>query len=394
MTTASTPAPAPGVRRLFVHPVFLVVIFSHFIVDTLNSQIGMALAWLSPRLNLTNSDIGLIATLYSLVGALAQPVFGWLSDRYGSGWSVAGGVLWMGFFFLLAVFAPGWWAVGWMVVGALGSALFHPAGTMRATQVGRVTLAGQGATAASVFFLFGQAGLSLGPGLGGMALDAFGLHGLLAPVSLALLIGAAGVWALRPLMHAPRVAPASADGARTPPAVGAFVLVLAVSGLRIWAQSATTTFVPKFFHDQQVEASVYGWLVALFMGGTAWGGVWGGSWADRHSPRAMIAVTLALSSVPFAVFPLLSLGMAFPVALVMGLLNGASHSVLVTLAQNALPNRAGLASGLILGASFAVGALGVYLSGMLADAWGLPLALQTNAALSLIAAGLSLRLRR
>lgn len=380
-------------RRLLAHPVFLTVLLSHFIVDTLNSQTGMVLAWLSPRLNLTNSDIGLIATLYSMVGALLQPVFGWLSDRYGSGCGVAGGVLWMSVFFMLAVFAPGLWAVAWMVVGALGSAVFHPAGTMRATHIGRTVLMSQGATAASLFFLFGQAGLSLGPGLGGMALDAFGLAGLLAPASLAGVIGLAGVWVLRPLTQAYKPNPATQPSDSAAPAVGLFLLTLAVSGLRIWAQSATTTFVPKFFHDQQVDASVYGWVVALFMGGTALGGVLGGWWADRHSPRAMIALTLALSSVPFGVFPLLPLLAAFPMALVMGLLNGASHSVLVTVAQRALPNRAGLASGLILGASFAVGAAGVYFSGVLADSWGLTLALQVNAVLSLTAAALSLRLK-
>lgn len=383
-------------RRLLAHPVFLTVLLSHFIVDTLNSQTGMVLAWLSPRLNLTNSDIGLIATLYSMVGALMQPVFGWLSDRYDSGWGVAGGVLWMSAFFMLAVFAPGLWAVVWMVMGALGSAAFHPAGTMRATHIGRTVLAGpggQGATAASLFFLFGQAGLSLGPGLGGMALDAFGLYGLLAPVSLAAVIGLAGLWVLRPLVHRPQPVTRAPLAMPATPAVSAFVLVLVVSGLRIWAQSATTTFVPKFFHDQNVEAGVYGWLVALFMGGTAVSGVLGGWWADRHNPRTLIAVSLTLSSVPFVVFPLLSVGWAFPVALVMGVLNGASHSVLVTLAQHALPNRAGLASGLVLGASFAVGAVGVYLSGVMADTWGLTLALQANAALSLLAAALSLRLK-
>ncbi len=379
--------------KLLVHPIFVVVLLSHFMVDVLNSQTGMVLAWLSPRLNLTNSDIGLIATLYSMMGALLQPVFGWLSDRYGSGWSVAGGVLWMSAFFLLAVFAPGLWAVVWMVVGALGSAVFHPAGTMRATHIGRAVLAGPGATAASLFFLSGQAGLSLGPGLGGMALTAFGLHGLLAPIGLAAVVGLAGLWILQPLTQRHQPVTRTPLGAQTAPAVGAFVLVLAVSGLRIWAQSATTTFVPKFFHDQNVTASVYGWLVALFMGGTALSGVLGGWWADRHSPRTLIVASLALSSVPFVVFPLLSVGWAFPVALVMGVLNGASHSVLVTLAQHALPNRAGLASGLVLGASFAVGAAGVYLSGVMADTWGLTLALQANAALSLAAAALSLRLK-
>jgi FSR family fosmidomycin resistance protein-like MFS transporter len=79
----------------------------------------------------------------------------------------------------------------------------------------------------------------------------------------------------------------------------------------------------------------------------------------------------------------------YALAFVAGAFNGGPHSILVTMAQKTLPNRAGLASGLSLGIQFAIGALGVYLTGLLADAAGLTFALQANAALALVCTMLS-----
>jgi FSR family fosmidomycin resistance protein-like MFS transporter len=157
--------------RLFRQPAFLAVALSHFSVDILNGQVGVLLAVLSVPLRLNNASIGLIATTYTVVGSLSQPVFGWLSDRYGSRWTTAGGVLWMAVCFSLVALAPGYWAILFLIIGALGSAAFHPPGANSATQVGHVHMAGRAATAASLFFLFGQGGLSLGPAIGVDHLD-------------------------------------------------------------------------------------------------------------------------------------------------------------------------------------------------------------------------------
>ncbi|HLC33598.1 MAG TPA: hypothetical protein VJJ70_01180, partial [Anaerolineales bacterium] len=68
--------------------------------------------------------------------------------------------------------------------------------------------------------------------------------------------------------------------------------------------------------------------------------------------------------------------------------------VLVTMAQRALPGRAGFAAGLTLGVMFAAGSLGAYLSGLGADRLGLAQVLQANALISVAAAAVVLALRR
>lgn len=381
--------------RLLKHPLFLAVSLSHFFVDILNSQTGILLAVLSVPLGLTNAAIGLIATLYSVCGALAQPAFGWLSDRYGERWAVAGGVLWMAAFFSLVAVAPGYWALAALVLGALGSAAVHPAGAMKATQVGRLHMAGQAATAASLFFLLGQGGLSLGPALGGFIQDHLGRAGLLVLTGFSIPIGLFAAYQLRAAMAGhQRMRPSEAreEGSSASPHISMFFVVMLVAGLRVWAQMALTTFAPKYYHDLGVSATIYGGIVALFMGGSAIGGVLGAMIADRWGRRRTIIVTLALSAAPLYLFPLAGDRWIFLVSIAAGFLNGAPHSILVTMAQRSLPGRAGLASGIILGFMFTAGALGAYLSGLAADQLGLALVLQANGALALAAAVLSIGL--
>jgi FSR family fosmidomycin resistance protein-like MFS transporter len=171
-----------------------------------------------------------------------------------------------------------------------------------------------------------------------------------------------------------------------------FVVVLLISGLRIWAQSAITTFAPKFYLELHLPASESGGIVAIYMAGTALGGVLGSSLADRWSYQRTVAASLALSILPFWLFPTARGPAAYALAALAGIFNGGPHSILVTMAQRALPGRAGFASGLILGLTFALGALGTLLTGWFADQTGLPLALQLNAAISLAAMLLSLLL--
>ncbi|MBI3241205.1 MAG: MFS transporter [Chloroflexi bacterium] len=380
--------------RLLRHPLFLAVALGHFTVDVLNGQTGVLLAVLSTPLGLSNQNLGLIATIYAIFGALSQPLFGWFSDRTGGRWTMAGGVLAMAVCFSLVALAPGWWAIVFLVIGALGSAAFHPTGANKATQVGYVHMAGQAATAASLFFLFGQGGLSLGPALGGFILDHFERSGLLLITLPSILISF--LVAYQPRNMTPRPAtPASHSPAGATLSRSSFIqlgVIMLVAGLHTWGQNATTTFAPKLFHDLGMSPTIYGVIIALFMGGSAVGGVLGGILADRWGRHQTITLALGLSVFSFYVLPVVSGAWLYLASFVAGFLNGAPHSTVVAMAQRVLPGRGGLASGVILGFMFTSGALGTALSGAVADRIGLTQALQGNALIMLIAMAISLAL--
>ncbi len=367
---------------LFRSASFRVAALAHFAVDLLNSQRPVLLAVLSVPLGLTNAMIGLISMLYTFGASLSQPLFGWLSDRIGTRWIGAGGVLWMAGLFSLAMITPGAGSLVFLIMAALGSAAFHPAGAVEAAEAGRLHFAGQETTAASIFFLFGQAGYSIGPALGGPLIDRWGPPGLLVLVPFMLPIG---LFTGRRFTPTHAVKPAQAGSALRAAAGWGIFLPLAIqAALRSWAQTNVITFLPKYYSDLGYSPSAYGVLAALFMAGSATGGVAGGWLADRIDKRQIMLWTMVLGAAPLALIPALgATAWAYLLAPLAGALTGASHSISVVLAQRALPGRVGAASGLVLGFTFATGSVGTLLSGVQADLAGFDAVFWTTAAISL-----------
>ncbi|MEZ0395941.1 MAG: MFS transporter [Anaerolineales bacterium] len=372
---------------LLLDALFNAVACGHLIVDVLNGQRTVLFTYWSQEHGLSNAALAVISTVYVWVASLSQPVFGWISDRFGKARLLAaGGILWMTALFAAALFLPVEAAILCLVLGSLGSAAFHPVGTMQATLRGKSLLAGRETTSTSWFFVFGQFGYFIGPILGGMLLQAFGPPGVALLAIPALLIGLNALWRLRHAILLPR--PAPTDTARRPAGSRVFLIALAlVASLQAWAQQNMITFIPKHLSDLGQSASVYGILSGLFMGGSALGNVLGGALADRFGRRQVAAAMLALASLPIAAISRVgwswSLYLLIPLA---GLLTGAVHSIIVVLAQNAIGGGMALASGLTLGFMFSAGALGTLLSGPLADRWGFPPVFQMTAALVLVAA--------
>ncbi|MBL8094274.1 MAG: MFS transporter [Anaerolineales bacterium] len=374
----------------FRRPAFLAVLLGHFAVDLLNSQTGVLLATLSGPLALTNADIGLTATLFGLSGAAAQPVFGWLSDRRPGRWAAAGAVIGMAGMFALFLGTPGRFALLFLILASICSAAFHPAGADLGARGGGAGPAMAGL--ASLFFLFGQIGLSIGPALSGYLIEHWGWMALYGPVIVVALVGVAGLTMI-PSSRALAARPVTRTAAPPGPIVWrALLLAVLIGGLRVWAQTTVGNLGPKYFHDLGLSPSTYGAIVGVFMLGIALGGILGGWLADRIGGRAMTIATLALSVPALFWLPVVTGPAIYAVALLAGVLNGGPHSLLVVIAQRAMPGRGSLASGLALGSMFAISSSGVWLSGLVADQVGLGFAVQAGAGLDAAAALLALAL--
>jgi FSR family fosmidomycin resistance protein-like MFS transporter len=170
----------------------------------------------------------------------------------------------------------------------------------------------------------------------------------------------------------------------------AFVVLVAV---RSSMQAVNQFLLPKLFEDRGWEAATYGLLAGVFMATAAVGNVIIGKLADRFGMRLVASLSL-LASVPLGLLYLTSplLPVVFVACGLTGLFVGGQHSILVVHAQQLLPVRRGLAAGLILGFTFATGALGTWLSGIVADIVSLQLVMQGIIWLGVPAALLSLML--
>lgn len=377
---------------IILNALFLAVALGHMAVDMLNGQRAVLFTYLSGPLGLTNADLGLLGTLYVLVASILQLLFGYLTDRIGPRWLIAGGVLWIGAFYSIGVLTPGPMGLTLMILAGIGSAAVHPAGTMQATLVGREKYAGRETIAAAFFFLFGQIGLFLGPLLSGVILETYGQIGLLILTVFCLPISLYAIWALRNTRPNPKTEAREKSSNNEGAKQSALVLLAfgLLAAFQAWAQSNISTFLPKYLSDLGQDPSQYGFLSALFMGGSAIGNVVGGNLADRYGKRRVAAIALVLGSIPLAFIAVIGwsplLYVLIPLA---GALTGPVHSIIVVLAQRIIPGGMAWASGLILAFIFSSGAVGVFISGYMADWWGFPVLFLFTTGLILVSAVLS-----
>lgn len=359
---------------VFRNRLFLAVASGHFVVDVLNSVGPVLLAVLAVPLQLSYGQIGLALTLYTMVGALSQPLFGWLADRFrGRPVFLAGlGALWMVLCLSVMAFQSSWALIlPFFLLASLGSGLFHPIGTSTAGAVNRA----RAGSATSLFFFSGQLGLAIGPTLGGRLFGIGGSIGILPLCALALI--PAGLMLLAPAL--PAAPPATRKSAQGALEAGGLLIAafIALVAIRSSIQAAYTAFLPTLFAERGWDSAWYGALSGMFMLAAALGNVGTGVLADRVGMRVATVAPLLLS-VPAGLVCLWAPtpAAAFAACALAGLLVGGQHSVLVVHAQRLLPAKQGFAAGLILGFTFAAGGIGTWLGGLAADRYGLLVVMQ------------------
>lgn len=370
-------------------------------IDILNASIAMILTVLVVPFNLSNAQIGLGVMIYSLMGSLSQPYFGWLADRFGGRWLGALGLLWTAGFYFAATFAQSYFTlILLMGIASLGSGAFHPQGAMNASAAGRR----RASTATSVFFFLGQMGLAFGPMIAGLLLENIGMLGprLMAFAALPFVLWMAlglrrrlGAATDEERAEEPATAASiGGSGSQRWLLIGAFAVLVA---LRATVQQAYYGLLPKYLADLGFAPSEFGFMVGVFSVAVALGTMGGGILGDHYNQRKVLLWTL-FASVPFSwlMLDLTSGWLFYALAFGAGFFVGAPHSILVVMTQRLLPQRQGLASGAILGFMFAAGAAGTGLAGWLADLTSLSAVIHAIALLPVIAGfcAFSLRSRR
>jgi FSR family fosmidomycin resistance protein-like MFS transporter len=363
----------------------------HFTIDVYANLLPVMFPLLVVPLGLNYIQVGFAATTFTITSSLMQPVFGHLGDRFGSRYLAPLGVAWIATFMGLVSFA---WDYSSLLVlialAGLGSAAFHPQGAMNAG----FAAGPQRATGMSIFSLGGSAGFSLGPVIGGAIFtSALGLRGsaVLIPFGLVVAIYLHGVIAA--IDHERHNSVVIATAVRREPVVLARVAALViVVMLRSWSLSALTTYVPLLYRAWGLGLAVSSQTLFVLLASGAVGVLIGGYLADRLGARKVVALSLFFFAPAIGLFLLIPMPASLIFALLAGLFGEASLPVTLVMAQELLPRNVGMASGLILGLAFVAGGIGVSITGLVADQYGLYFALMTLTVLPLVAALLCLRL--
>jgi MFS transporter, FSR family, fosmidomycin resistance protein len=350
----------------------LVLFLGHIWVDASQGILPVVLPKLKELLDLSYFQVGLVMTVLNLTASVVQPVFGYIADRFRSGWFIPWGVIWTALTMGIIGWAPGYVSILVLVgLAGLGTAAFHPRAMMAVFWVSGIRKGlGQ-----AIFATGGNAGFALGPIVGSFLVLGFGIHatvGLVIPgVLLALVIMFYPGDFLRREATKSGGASEVQTQATHPIDWVSLALVCLIVTLRSWVYISFMTYLPMFWETQGILLGKGSLLLTVFLGSGAAAGLYGGHLSDRLGPRGVISVSMLLYPL-FASLMLLGNGvwLWFLVA-ASGAALLCSFSVTVILAQGLLPGHLGLASGLILGLGFGTGGLGTALSGWMADVMGL-----------------------
>jgi FSR family fosmidomycin resistance protein-like MFS transporter len=350
----------------------LLLFLGHVWVDASQAILPVALVKLKELFSLSYFQVGFIMAVLNLTSSVIQPVSGYISDRFSTGWFVPVGILWTA----LAMGLLGWSAsypMAVLLVGlaGLGTAAFHPRAMMDVYFVSGSRL-GFGA---AVFTTGGNLGFALGPVVGSFLVLGFGLHatlGLLAPaVLLCLIIFFYRKDFLRPEPAVQKKSSKDFNRALQNIPWGSLTAVCLIVTLRSWVYVSFLTYLPMFFQTQGIQLKTGSLMLTVFLVGGAVAGLYGGHLSDHFGRRRVIVVSMLIYPVLASLMILSKGGWVWLLAAVSGATLLASFAVTIVVAQELMPQFVGLASGLILGLGFGTGGLGTAFSGFLADKFGL-----------------------
>lgn len=353
-------------RSLLQNRTLLSFAVAHFCVDLCSGALSVFIVFYAQTLNLSIAQSGLVLGVYTMVSSLTQPLFGYMSDRFGGRWQSTAGLVIIALFLGLTGYAQSYGLLMALVcLAGVGSAIFHPHGASGARKADPV----RKTAAMSVFMLGGNAGYALGPTLGALSMSAMGGHGSLTVLILGIAL-APLVFAYSGRDRAKSTANAVQADSLAAPRFGrlALVALMFVMFFRAWASAATTAYSPVYF-PQLAGFTVQGasLLSTIYLLALALGGLIGGIVSDRVGGRTVLMIALLVfGPATFLMFWTRDVN-AFWFAPLAGFAAGASWPPLIVMAQDAIPRHSGVASGLALGTAFAMGGIGISVTGYLAE---------------------------
>ena len=363
--------------------------FCHLLNDMLQSLIPAVYPLLKTSYHLDFSQIGLITLTMQLTASLLQPLVGLYNDYRVMPYSLPLG---MGFTLIGLVMlgrAPrfGMVLLSVALIG-VGSSVFHP----ESSRVARLASGGQHGLAQSLFQVGGNAGSSLGPLLAAFVVLPFGQQSIawFAIAALAAILVLTGVANWHQSRRSGEKQVQARQAERTlnlsprQVAVALSILVMLIFSKFFYMVSLNSFYIfylMSKFHVPVRTAQLY---LFIFLGSVAAGTIIGGPVGDRIGRKYVIWWSI-LGVLPFTLLlPHANLFWTGVLTIIIGLVLSSAFSAILVYAQELLPGKIGMVSGLFFGLAFGTAGIGAAFLGRLADSTSIGLVYQICAFLPAI----------
>jgi FSR family fosmidomycin resistance protein-like MFS transporter len=350
--------------------VLFAISFCHLLNDMMQSLLPAIYPSLKQDFHLSFTQIGIITLAYQITASLLQPMVGHFSDLRPRPYSLAAGAVFTlaGLMGLSIAGSYGAILLYAMLVG-IGSAVFHP----ESSRVARMASGGRHGLAQSLFQVGGNTGSALGPLLAAGLVAGYGQRslawaGLLALLSIVILYNV-GTWYKHhglARMRSSRVKEESHLPRRTV-MISMFILLMLIFSKYFYLASIGnyyTFYLIQTFHLSVASAQIH---LFIFLGAVAAGTMAGGPLGDKFGRKYVIWLSI-LGILPFTLaLPYANLFWTTILSMIIGVMLASAFPAIVVYAQELLPGRVGMISGLFFGLSFGMGGIGAAFLGWLAD---------------------------
>jgi MFS transporter, FSR family, fosmidomycin resistance protein len=354
-----------------VFSILLSISLSHLLNDTIQSLIPSIYPVVKESFHLNFSQIGIITLVFQLTASLFQPLVGLYTDRKPQPFSLAAGMVFTltGLILLSRAGSYTLLLVSVAVIGT-GSSVFHP----EASKVAYMASGGRRGLAQSIFQVGGNLGSSLGPILAALIIVPIGQHGILWFSILALfaiiVLLNVGSWYTHHLDRMKKKVTAMAKGHGLPKAKVAWsvvILLILIFSKYFYMASITSYFTFYLMNKFNVSIQASQVHLFIFLFAVAAGTLLGGPIGDRVGRKYVIWFSI-LGVAPFTLLlPYASLFWTTVLSIMIGVILASAFSAILVYAQELLPGKIGMISGLFFGFAFGMGGLGSALLGKLAD---------------------------
>jgi FSR family fosmidomycin resistance protein-like MFS transporter len=350
---------------------------SHCMNDALQSVVSASYPIIKDELQLTFRQIGLITLAYQISASVFQPIVGLYFDKRPSVWSLPVGMTFTLIGLVMLAFSTtlSWTLFSVFLVG-MGSSTFHP----EASRLTFMASGGKRGLAQSVFQVGGNLGGSLGPLMvaaivAPYARSNIAYFSILSFIAIMVMLFISR-WYKARLQLMSRQVKTEKRPARPPLPLGKtiftiLILLILIFSKYVYMASLTsyyTFFVIEKFGVSVQQSQVY---LFIFLIATAIGTLMGGPLGDKIGRKYVIWLSI-VGAAPFALMmPHANLAWTAILSFCTGLMLSSAFPAILVYAQELLPYKLGLVSGLFFGFAFGVAGIASAILGELADIHGI-----------------------
>ena len=353
-----------------VYSILFSIAFAHLLNDMLQAVIPASYPILKDNYNLTFTQIGLITFSYQMAASILQPFVGLYTDKYPKPFSqIFGMVFTMAGIVMLAYAASFMMIIAAVIFVGVGSSIFHP----EASRISYLASGGKRGLAQSVFQLGGNTGSATGPLLVALIVVPNEQYYIIWFVAVAIIamvvLSRIAFWYRdhlelrknsKPIIDLPNL---------TQKQIVMSVVILLIIIFSKFFYSASMSSYFTFYLIEKFGVSVQDsqYYLFLFLAAGAIGTLLGGPLGDKFGRKYVIWFSI-VGAAPFTLMlPYADLFWTGVLSVVIGIIISSAFPAILVYAQELLPKKLGMVSGLFYGFAFGMGGLGSALLGNLAD---------------------------